>query len=518
MSTPNHTQQENVTQPPFKGGDARLSGGEGQSQGGAVGDSGALKQQTAKGLLWGGVSNGLFQIIGAVFGILLLNLLSPADYGKIAVLIIFSNIASNLQESGFIAALCNKRDAQHEDYNAVFWFNIIVAATIYAILWFLAPLIAAFYNEPALTLLSRVFFLTFVISAFGTVQRAIIFRNIMVKQQNIILLVALLVSNTVGVIMAWQGMAYWGLATQTLLYTLIIQLLNWYVSPWRPTLHINLRPAFRMFGFSSKLMLTNLFEQLNAHVFSVLLGKYYDTHMVGLYSNARKWNDMANSTIVNMLQGVAQPVLSKVTDDQERLRQVFRKMLRFTAFVTFPAMFGLALISQDFIHIVAQARWDEWQGSAPLLSLLCIEGAFKPVSKLFSNLTISLGRSSINMFSIVSICLIVWAGLIGISTYGLYAMIVFFVAVNVMWLFVWQYFAWRLIGLSPLHVMLDIMPFLCLSLATMAATYYCTQGITSLYLHIIAQIILAAVIYLGVLWLLRAKILRESLQYVFQEK
>ncbi|MBO4550136.1 MAG: oligosaccharide flippase family protein, partial [Bacteroidaceae bacterium] len=142
----------------------------------------SLKERTAGGMLWGGLSNGLMQLMAAVFGLVLLRYLTPDDYGKVAMLTIFSAIACALQESGFIAALCNRREPTHEEYNAVFWFNLLVSASLYIILWFCAPLIARFYGIPELVPLARVLFLSFFFSGLGTVQRAYLFGHLMVRQ------------------------------------------------------------------------------------------------------------------------------------------------------------------------------------------------------------------------------------------------------------------------------------------------------------------------------------------------
>ena len=148
-------------------------------------DEKSLKERTTKGLVWGGLSNGLMQLIAAAFGMVLLRYLTPDDQGKVAVLYIFSAIASALQESGFIAALCNRKEPTHEEYNAVFWFNLLVSASLYIILWFCAPLIADFYHDPDLIPLARVLFLGFLFSGFGTVQRAYLFGHLMVRQNSI---------------------------------------------------------------------------------------------------------------------------------------------------------------------------------------------------------------------------------------------------------------------------------------------------------------------------------------------
>lgn len=474
-----------------------------------------LKNKTAKGLLWGGLSNGLVQVLGALFGIILLNILSPADYGKIAVLLIFSSIAANLQESGFNAALINKVEPTHEEYNAVFWFNIIVSAVIYVILWFAAPFIADFYHEPVLCPLSRFLFLGFVISALGTVQRAYLQGHLLVKQNSIISVTALIVSNVTGVIMAFMGFAFWGLATQALVYVTVIMIGNWYVSPWRPTMNINLIPAWAMFGFSSKLLITNLFNQLNSQVFSFILGHYYNTKIVGFYSNARKWNDMAVNTIQGMMNGVSQPVLAQVSDDDGRYRMVFRKMLRFASFVSFPCMLGLALIAREFILITVGDKWAE---SIPMLSMLCIYGAFYPVTMLYSNMAISRGKSGINMFCTISICCIIWIGLFLMHPYGIYYMISYFIIVNILWILVWQWFAWKIVRLSFLAVFKDVAPFFAFALGVMVATWYVTSPIENMYIALIAKIVIAATLYIGLTYLSGAVIMRETIDYLIKRK
>ena len=170
--------------------------------------AGGLKEKAARGFLWGGLNNGAVQVLGALFGIFLLRLLSPSDYGKIAMLTVFANLASTLQESGFMAALCTLKNPTHRDYNAVFWFNIMMGGSLYLLLYLCAPLIADFYHDADLLWLSRYMFLGFFITSFGTVQRAWLFRNMMNKQTCIIAIVSLVVSNVVGILMAWLGYAF----------------------------------------------------------------------------------------------------------------------------------------------------------------------------------------------------------------------------------------------------------------------------------------------------------------------
>ena len=473
--------------------------------------AGGLKEKAARGFLWGGLNNGAVQVLGALFGIFLLRLLSPSDYGKIAMLTVFANLASTLQESGFMAALCNLKNPTHRDYNAVFWFNIMMGGSLYLLLYLCAPLIADFYHDADLLWLSRYMFLGFFITSFGTVQRAWLFRNMMNKQTCIIAIVSLVVSNVVGILMAWLGYAFWGLATQSLLFVSCMVLMNWYYSPWRPSLHIDLRPAWQMFGFSSRLLLTNVVNTLSSNAFSFLLGKFYGAHSAGVYGNARKWDDMCSSSINGMLTGVAQPVMAQVRDNRERSRQVFRKMLRFVSFVSFPCMFGIGLISREFLLIFTGPKWEE---SAYLLSLLSIYGAVFPLLTLYGQMVISQGRSNINMYSTMALSSLILLGLVLLHSYGLYVMVFYFIGINVAWLFVWQYFAYRLIGLRLWEALSDVLPFLLLSAACMALTWWITRPIESLWLLLLAKVLLAAVFYVTAIWISGARIMRESVDYL----
>lgn len=471
----------------------------------------SLKKRTADGMLWGGLSNGLMQLMGAAFGIVLLQYLVPEDYGKVAMLNIFAAIANALQESGFIAALCNRREATQEEYNSVFWFNLLVSASLYIILWFCAPLIAQFYGNDELIPLARVLFLGFLLSGFGTVQRAYLFKHLMVKQTSICSLTAMLISGIVSVVLAINDFAHWAIVLQAVCFVFVTQVMAWFFSPWRPTLSLNLAPAWKMFGFSSKLMLTNIINICNLHAFSVLLGRFFGDHTAGVYTNARKWSDMASSTINGMVTGVAQPTLAQVAEETSRYRQVFRKMLRFVCFVSFPAMLGLGLVSKEFILLAGGRKWEE---SALILSLLCIHGAFVPIMTLYSNLTISRGRSDVNMACTIGQCVAVWIGLILLYPYGMLPMVVYFVALNIVWLAIWQWFAWRLIGLTFWEAQKDVLPFLAFTLIVLGLTWWLTRGIENLWLLLISRILLAAILYGGIMWLSGAKIMREAIHYI----
>ncbi|WP_455962453.1 lipopolysaccharide biosynthesis protein [Bacteroides bouchesdurhonensis] len=471
----------------------------------------SLKQKAAKGIFWGGFSSGLQQLLSALFGIVIARLLDNTDYGMYGVLAIFIAIASTLQDSGFVTALVNKRNVTQEDYNAVFWCSLSIGTSIYIIFFFCAPLIADFFNAPELIWLSRYVFLGFLMSSTSVVHNAYFLRNLMIKQRAMAQLPALILSGTIGIIMAYNGMSYWGIATQNLIYIATINLWYWHFSPWRPTFRIDFRPLKGIFGFSSKILVTSIFQQINNNLVSTILGAFYTKAEVGNYTQSSKWNYMGYNAIEGMISSVAQPVLREVADDPERQQNVFRKMLRFTSFLSFPAMFGLALIAKEFIIITIT---DKWISCVPILQILCVWGAFMPVISLYSRLILSKEKPNIFMWNSILLCVLQLIIMLLAYPYGIHVMLMLFVVLNIIWLGVWQYFIWKEIRLSLWNALKDTVPFAGVATATMVATYYITIGISNIYLMLIAKIVLAIAIYSLIMWLSKVAIFKESIKYL----
>lgn len=479
-----------------------------------VGES--LKDRTAKGLFWGGLSNGLQQLLNLFFGIFLARLLSPSDYGMVGILNVFGILAVTLQECGFSSALVNKAVVRQEDYNAVFWFNVLVGFILYWILFFSAPLIARFFDTPELTALSRYLFLAVLISCMGTAHYAYLFRNMRVKQNSIILLISLVISGTAGVIMAYYGLAYWGMATQAIINSTCLTVLRWFFSGWRPSFRLDFRPLKEMLSYSYKILITNIFLQFNNNLLSIVMGRFYTIKDVGFFTQSNKWNNMGCSVIQGMVQSVAQPVLHNVDADKERLRRVFRKLLRFVSFVSFPCLLGLSLVASELITISITNKWSE---SIVFLQLLCISGAFVPIHNLYSNLVLSRGRSDIYMWTTLVLLSVQILVSVLVHGYGMKIMVICYVLVYIIWTFVWHYWAWRLIKLSLWDAIKDVFPFLFVSsVVVFLSDFICLHVTDNMYASFIGKILFAGLLYIGVMWLLRVKTLQEAFEYLFKKK
>ena len=474
-----------------------------------------LKDKTAKNLFWSAMNNGTMQVLNLVIGIFLGRLLSPGDYGLVGVLSIFTLIAGNLQSSGFTQGLINLKQPTARDYNSVFWFNILASFFIYAVLFCCAPLIADFFHQPALVDLSRFVFLGFVISSFGIAHAAYMSKNLMNRQQAFINCLALAISGGAGITMAFHGFTYWSLAWQQIIYISVLNVGRYYVVPWRPSFAIDFTPVKRMFGFSVKILFTNIINTLSSNILTFIFGRFFPIKQVGNFTQAYKWNTMANSFVSNTMWQVVQTVLVAAGDERERRCRVYRKMMRFTAFLSFPLMFGLALVAAELIFCTIGPQWED---SVPLLRILCVSGAFVPFYTMYQNLAISSGRSDIYLWCNVAQIALQMVVIFVFKPLGLQMMVVAYSAFIIAWLLAWQVVAKRLVGLSLRHTMADVAPFMLISAGVMAATYFCTSWVSLHKVLLPLRIVVAAAFYIAAMKIFHAEIMNECLGYLKKKR
>ena len=470
----------------------------------------SLKQKTAKGLFWGALNSGTTQILNLIIGIVLARHLTKADYGIIGILTVFTAIAADLQSAGFTQGLINIKRPMARDYNSVFSFNVCMSVLMYAVLFLSAPLIAEYFHQPCLVSVSRVVFLTFVISSLGIAHGGYMAKNMMNRELAIIGALALIVSGTVGITLALLGFAYWSLAWQQVTYMIVVNLGRYYyVRDWRPRLSLDFGPVRLMAPFAVKILVTKILNTLSANILTPIFARWFPIHQVGSYTQAFKWNTMAYSLVANTVGQIAQPVL--VEDER---RDAFRKMLRFTCFLSMPLMFGFALVGREFILITIK---EEWLECVPLLQVLCISGAFMPIHTMYQNLAISHGRSDIYMWLNIGQILLQIAVVYAFSGHGMFVMVSAYSAMMILWLLPWHFFAGRLIGYTWWNFFKDIVPFTLTALGTMAITYHATVMLTNIYLIFFVRCLLAAIIYYALMKLFKVQILAECEEFVLKK-
>lgn len=475
----------------------------------------SLKDKTASGLLWGAVNNGLTQVLNIAFGIFLARLLSPSDYGLVGMITIFTAIAGTIQESGFTSAIANKRDVKASDYDSLFWFSALMSLLLFTMLTLSAPLIAAYFRHPELIELSRVVFFTIPLSAIGVAPSAYMFKNMMVKEGTQLRVAALTASGTVGVAMAMQGWAYWSLVSQQLTYVFITSTGKYFIVPWRPSMKIDFMPVRQMFGYSCKIMLTTIINTVNQNILTVVFGRLFPARSVGEFTQANKWSTMGSALISGTTAQVMQPVFASVNDDDARQVGVVRKMMRFSAFLTFPVMFGLLIISHDFIVITLSGKW---LGSVSLLQILCIGGAMSPIQQTLQTVIVSHNRSDLYMWITIAQVAIQLAIVVAFASFGIKFMVTAYVTFNVLWIGIWHIYASRIISLKMADTLKDILPFVFIAAVTMGVTWLSTEWIGLMEVRMCSRIIVAAVLYYAAMRLSHAHIMEECIGYLLHKR
>ena len=476
-----------------------------------------LKEKTAKGLFWGALNSGTTQVLNVIIGILLGRMLSPREWAPIGMIAIFSAIAGNLQSSGFSTAIVNMKEPTDNDYNAVFWFNTLMSLMMYVVLFIAAPWIALFFEQPCLTNLSRLIFLAFFISSFGISTNAYMTKNMMNREIAIVNVCALICSGIVAVVLAFNDFSYWSLAWQQVTNACVLVIGRFLFVKWRPSLKIDFSPIRRTWKFAMNILVTMIINTVNNNILTFIFGKLFTKtpQVVGNFFQASKWNMMAYQMVSGSIEQVAQPVLVSARDDEEKREiRVFRKMLRFTALLSFPAMLGLSLVANEFILATIGPKWE---ACIPILRVLCIGGAFMPFYSLYKNLIISQGRSDVNMW--LNISQIAVQIILIFLTYqqGILTVVWAYTLLNIIWLIGWQIFAQRMIGVRFFDVLKDTMPFAVISIAVMLATWLVTSTVSNVYVLLLLRVVIASCLYLAVMKLLRVRIMDECLSFFLKK-
>ena len=477
--------------------------------------SSALKQKTIQGLLWGGLSTLFQQALNLLFGIVLARVLTQEDYGIIGMLTIFSLIASTLQDSGFVSALGNKKEVSQADYNAVFWTSLGIGSSLYLLLFFAAPWIADFYRTPELIPLSRYLFLGFLIGSTGVAHNAYLFRNLKVKERAVSMTMGVLVSGIAGIILALNGFSYWGLATQNVLYIAVYTGMIWWFSGFRPSFQFDFRPIKSLFAFSSNVLFSNILNHINNNVLYIFLGRFYQKADVGTFTQANKWSTMSQAVVASMSHSFAQPLLADLADDKDRQVRVFSKLFAFVCFVTFPALFCLSISAKELITI---AITDKWQESALLLSILAVGCAFLPLTNLFSNAILSKGNSRTYLYNILGLGLVQLLLIALFRHADIHSLALIVTGINIGWMFVWQYFANRLLGVGYIRLLGILLQYMLPALIAALVAFYIGNFIGSVYLRFLVKIALMLASYLVLLFLSKSVILQELISFLKEKR
>ena len=352
----------------------------------------SLKKQASSGFTWTFIQQFGHQFIGFVVSMILARILLPEEFGLIGMIGIFIAIGTGLMDSGLNQSLIRGKEMDQGDYSTVFFFNLISSIVLYVIIYFCAPLIANFYDQPVLTNLVRVYCLIFIISAFAAVQNARLTKKLDFKTQTIIAIPASIVGGIVGITMAYTGFGVWSLVWSSLVVSLVGTVQLWFYSKWTPDLIFDIKKFKDHFNFGYKLALSGLLDKIFNNIYLIVIGKYFAASQVGFYTRAETLKHLPVRNIANALNKVTYPLFATIQDDDVRLKRVYRQLMQMVTFVVAPVLIFMAVLGEPiFVFLFTE----KWLPAVPYFQILCLTGILYPIHAYNLNILKVKGRSDL---------------------------------------------------------------------------------------------------------------------------
>ncbi len=475
----------------------------------------SLSQQAVGGVIWASVEKFGGRAIQFISTIVLSRILLPDDFGVLATIAIFFALANTLIDSGFSQALIREKEINESDKTTTFYINLIIAITLFFVLYFSAPLISKFFRQEILINLTRFMALTPLFFSATIVQRALFTHRINFRTQAIINLVASVLSGGAAITLAIYGFGVWALASQLVLMSFTTSCLYWGLNPWIPKGFINKESVNKLFGFGSKMLLTGLLSTGFKQIYKVIIGRLYSPALLGFYSQAENFKNVVSENLVGVLARVIYPTLSKVKDDSIRLNEAYKKILQAVSFFVFPAMIGMAISAEPLIITLIGQKWVEL---IPILQVLCISGLIYHLQVINIDILKVVGRSDLVLkLELIKRAGVIVAILIGLN-FGFWGLIIAQVISSYFALYVNMIYTSSIINYKKLDQIKDVFPVLLLSLPMALIVFGLSQfSYKFAAIELIVLVLSGVISYLGLSVLVKPKPFRDII-YLLRPK
>lgn len=476
-----------------------------------------LKLRTARTLKWNSIDRFSSQVLYAITGIVLANVLPKEDFGLVGAILVFQAFATIFVDSGFGSALLQKKNPTERDYSTVFWFNLIMSIGIYIILYFCAPALASlFHKDMRLIPLSRVMFISFVINGLGIVQTNLLMKEMTVKRLAVSNISGLIVSGVAGIWLALAGYGAWALVWQTIILATVKTSWLWIAGRWKPKICFSLESLRSIYRVGAGVFTSSLLNTIFLNIYSFVIGVWYSLVALGDYTQADKWSKMGSASLSQILTATFVPLLSRFQDEQDKYRETLLKVNRLTAFMLFPFMGALAVMAPAIFHSLFGQKWDS---AIILFQILVVRGVFTVLCSLYANYLLSLGYARTlviieivkDVTTLAAIGATVWMGSVEALVWGQLA------AGVLTWIFVLGLTS-RATGFSCKFLMEGMTVYLMLTLAAIGVARLIQPFSDIPMLILVMQIAAGTAIYFGVLVMLKDRVLKEAVAYIFKKK
>lgn len=416
----------------------------------------SLRSQTIKGVGW--TFGGSIASYGITFvvGIVLARLLSPAEYGLIGIVMVFVAVFDGIIDSGFSNALIRKKNATDADNNTMFITNLVISLAMFFVMCVSAPAIAQFFKEEQLTSLTRVMSVYLIINAFCLIQRTLLTKSLDFKTQTKCNVLSSLISGVIGIGMALLGYGVWSLVGQQLSRIFFNTLFLWLFNKWRPAWSFSWQSFRTLFSFGWKLMVSGIINSIWGQIYQIVIGKCYNPTTLGYYTKAREYVDVVSKNMTSVIQKVSYPTLSIIQDDNERLKNGYRRIIKVSALTVFILVFGMAACAKQLILVLIG---EQWLPCVPMMQLVCFSMAVYPLHAINLNMLQVQGRSDLFLkLEIVKILIGTLPVLAGIFLNIYWMLILGFITGGCIGFWLNSYYSGKFIGYSTIQQIRDILP------------------------------------------------------------
>ncbi len=355
-------------------------------------DSNKIKNQVISGMFWKFAERFIAQGVSFVVSVILARILMPEDYGAVAVVGIFINLANVFITSGLNVSLIQKQDADETDFSTIFWCNLLISVLLYIMLFLAAPLIASLYRIPELTIVIRVFAVSLPVSAFQAIQTAYVSKKMQFRKFFFATIIGTLISAVVGITMAYNGFGVWALVAQSLTNTVIDTIVLFFTVRWRPRFVFSKERALPLIRFGYKVMLTDMIATVLNNLVSFLMGAKYTSADLAYYTKGTQVPHLVRNNIFTTVISVLFPAMSNVSDDKEYVKKLARRAIGLLSYLIFPMMIGILAVNRT---LVIALFTEKWLGMTPYIAITCAEAILSVSPTVGFQAIKSLGRSDI---------------------------------------------------------------------------------------------------------------------------
>lgn len=352
----------------------------------------SFQKKIVSSMIWRFGERMLAQVVTFVVSVVLARLLSPSDYGNIALLMIFIELADVFVVHGFGAALVQKKDADNGDFSSVFFFSLGFTAILYVIIFFSAPVLGIIFDSPDLPRLFQVLALRIPLSGINSVQHAYVQRKMVFKRFFFATLGGTLGSAVLGISLAYAGFGAWALIAQYLGNSLCDTVILWITVKWRPEKTFSWKKLKGLLNFGWKMLGSQLIHVVYNRLSSFVIGTVYTPADLAYYEQGSKIPGVVETNIDTTINSVLFPAMSKTQDKPEKLKMMVRKSISTSAIFVWPLMIGLLIMSSKTVELVYTTKW---LPCVVFMQIACIRLAIEPIQTANLQAIKALGRSDL---------------------------------------------------------------------------------------------------------------------------